>query len=81
MKSDALVESLECAIILIDRESMVERVNIAAETLFCQSRRYLVGRQLEELIPNKDVLECFMQCMQNHAQYTCLLYTSDAADD
>lgn len=70
MKSDALIESLECAIILINRESMVERVNIAAETLFCQSRRYLVGRQLDELIPNKDVIDCFKQCMKNHAQYT-----------
>jgi len=70
VKSDTLIESLECAIILIDRESTVERVNIAAEILFCQSRRYLLGRQLEELIPNAEVLDCFNQCMLNHAQYT-----------
>lgn len=70
MKSDALIESLECAIILIDRESMVERINIAAETLFCQSRRYIIGRRLDEVIPNNDVVDCFKQCMRNHAQYT-----------
>jgi len=70
VKSDALIESLECAIILVDRDSVVERVNIAAETLFCQSRRYLVGRTLEELIPNKEVIECVKQCMENAAQYT-----------
>ena len=70
MKSNALIESLECAIILIDRNSVVERVNISAETLFCQSRRYLVGRPLVELIPNQEVLECVSQCMENAAQYT-----------
>lgn len=70
MKSDVIIESLESAIILIDVDSMIESVNISAETLFCQSRRYLVGRNLQELIPNETVLNCIEQCMQSHAQYT-----------
>ena len=70
VKSNALIESLECAIILIDHHSMVERVNISAETLFCQSRRYLVGKELPDLIPNEDVLECITKCMSNQSQYT-----------
>jgi len=70
VKSNALIESLECAVILIDRDSIVERVNIAAETLFSQGRRYLNGRPLKELIPNQDVLNCLDQCMESQAQYT-----------
>ena len=70
MKSNALIESLECAVIVIDNNSIIERVNISAETLFCQSRRYLVGRKLDELIPNEEVLKCIGQCKENTAQYT-----------
>ena len=70
MKSNALIESLECAIILIDRDSVIERVNISAETLFCQSRRYLIGKPLHELIPNESVLSCVKECKVSQSQFT-----------
>ena len=70
VNSNALIESLECAIILIDRQRLVERVNISTETLFCQSRRYLVGRDLRELIPNDTVESCIDECMRSHSQFT-----------
>jgi len=65
-----LIESLECAIILIDRASNVERVNISTETLFCQSRRYLMGKKLAELIPNESVLKCVEECRKDQSQFT-----------
>lgn len=70
MNSEALIESLECAVIVIDREKVVERVNIAAETLFCQSRRYLVGKPLHAFISNEVVDKCIQECLLNNAQFT-----------
>jgi len=68
--ADALIESLECAIILIDQEQIVERVNVSAETLFCQSRRYLLGKSLNQLIPNELVATSIADCMATNSQYT-----------
>ena len=70
LKSNALIESLECAIILIDRAFNVERVNISTETLFCQSRRYLVGKKFSDLIPNEAVLKCIEECKKHQSQFT-----------
>jgi len=70
LKSNLLIESLDCAVILINQQLTVELVNISAETLFCQSRRYLIGKKLIELIANDDVTSCVEQCKQNNAQFS-----------
>lgn len=70
LNSLALVESLECAIILINRKHMVERVNVSTESLFCQSRRYLLGKSIGQLIPNETVGQCVKDCMLSGSQYT-----------
>jgi len=70
MNYASLIESLECAVIIIDRQSNIELVNISAETLFCQSRRYLLSKPLVSLIPNKAVEKCIEDCLENNAQFT-----------
>ncbi len=70
MNYASLTESLECAVIVIDRQSKIELVNISAETLFCQSRRYLLGQPLANLIPIEAVGKCIEECLQSNAQYT-----------
>jgi len=57
-------------VIVIDRQSKIELVNISAETLFCQSRRYLLGQPLANLIPIEAVGKCIEECLQSNAQYT-----------
>ena len=66
----SLIESLECAIIVIDRNIKLELVNISAETLFCQSRRHLVGEPLSRLIESNVVAKCVQDCLANNAQFT-----------
>lgn len=69
--SDAnLIESLDCSLILVNSDCVIERVNLACETLFCQSRRYLVGQNIFDLIPNKVLNNCLRQCIDSHAQFT-----------
>ena len=70
MNGDTLIESLECAVILINQQSQIERVNIAAETLFCQSRRYMIGTPIHELIPNESVARCMEECREHNAKFT-----------
>lgn len=70
MNYASLIESLECAVIVIDRQSNVELVNIAAEKLFYQSRRYLLSQPLINLIPNDSVEKCIQDCLENNAQFT-----------
>jgi len=70
VNSDQLLESLECAVILIDQNDVVEQVNIAAETLFSKGRRYLVGQAIHELIPDKTVARCLLDCKQHNAKFT-----------
>ena len=68
--SDQLFESLNSAIILVSHEGLIERVNLAAETLFNQSRRYLLGSRLNEIIDSDAVAQCVDQCIASNAQYT-----------
>jgi len=68
--SHTLIESLECAIILINSERVIVRTNISTESLFCQSRRYLLGRNIADLIPDQIVAQCVADCMQTSSQYT-----------
>lgn len=70
MDSDLLIESLECAVLLISHEDIVEQVNIAAETLFCQSRRYMVGKPISELISDDSVAKCLLECKEQNAKFT-----------
>jgi len=70
LKSNDLIESLECAIILVDHQLVVQRVNISTETLFSRSRRYLLGRALPEIIPDEQVLGSLEQCKSNYSQFS-----------
>ena len=70
MKSNALIESLECAVILVDHQLIVQRVNISAEILFSRSRRYLIGKKLFEIIPDKQVLSSLELCKSNYSQFS-----------
>lgn len=67
---DRLFESLNSAIILVNCDGVIERVNIAAETIFSQSRRYLVGKNLSTLIPSSTVMDCLEDCFLENSQYT-----------
>ena len=67
--NDALVEGLGCAVIVIDNEHIVQRVNIAAETLFVQSRRHLVGQSLDNLIDSAWLFKCLRECSQNNTAF------------
>lgn len=70
MNYASLIESLECAVIVIDRQRSIELVNISAETLFRHSRRYLLGQPLANFISNKAVDKCIEDCLENGSQYT-----------
>lgn len=79
MKYASLIESLECAVIVIDRQSKVELVNISAETLFCQSRRYLLGQPIVNLMPSQSVAKCIEECLDSSAQFTLREVALDVA--
>ncbi len=49
---------------------MILRVNIAAEDLFSQSRRYLINKQVSDLVTDQKVNECIDQCLATNAQFT-----------
>ena len=68
--SDALVEGLACAVIVIDSEHIVQRVNLAAETLFVKSRRQLLGQNIDDLVGSEAVLKCLNDCLANNTQFT-----------
>jgi two-component system nitrogen regulation sensor histidine kinase GlnL len=70
MNYASLLESLECAVIVINHDHSIELVNVAAETLFCQSRRYLLGQSFTSLIPIASVKKCIEDCLESSAQYT-----------
>ena len=70
VNGETLIESLEVAIMLLDNDCVIKQVNIATETLFEQSRRNLIERQLEELIPQESVHKCFAECLANGSQFT-----------
>ncbi len=70
MNYASLIESLECAVLVIDRDRHILLANISAETLFCQSRRYLTDQPLSQLIDDETVHKCIDDCLQSNAQYT-----------
>ena len=70
LDSDALLEGLRSAIVVVDSVGIVQRVNLAAETLFCQSRRHLIGHQLGDLIPDETLHKCFQECLRDSTQFT-----------
>ena len=70
--NQTLVENLEVAIILLDRQSVVRRVNVATETLFQKSRRYLIGCYFKELIGLPLVTQCVRDCLNESAKFTLI---------
>ena len=70
VNSDLVLESLECAVILIDRDDRIVKVNIAAETLFCQSRRYLLERPFRELVSDPIVDKALHECREYNSKFT-----------
>ncbi len=70
MNSESVLESLESAIILLGQDNRIELVNIAAETLFCQSRRYLVGKSIDELIDDAVVHRSLRECREHNSKFT-----------
>ena len=81
LDSDTLIESLDCAVVLVDREQCVVRVNVAAETLFNKSRRYLVGRPFSELVAVEGIQQQLAQCLQEHAHCTLREAVLPTGDD
>ena len=70
MNTELVLESLDCAVLLVGLDNQIESVNIAAETLFCQSRSTLVGSSLLELIDNEVVSSCLSECRETNAKFT-----------
>ncbi len=70
MNPDALIENLDCSIIVVNNEQSIQRVNVAAETLFSQSRRYLEGKPLEQLIPVDKIGAYVDQCFSDNGHFT-----------
>lgn len=68
--TDLLIENMEVAMILVDHHCLVQRVNLASENLFEQSRRYLLGMPITELISADQVSGYLKECLANNAQYT-----------
>jgi len=68
--NQTLIENLEVAIIVLDQHSVVRRVNVATETLFQKSRRYLIGCQFEELISLPLVKQCISDCLDQSSKFT-----------
>lgn len=70
LNSELVLESLESAVIVIDQSNHVKLVNIAAETLFCQSRRYLIGKHINELLDDTVVRKSLQECRDYGAKFT-----------
>ena len=70
MDTKQILENLDCGVIVVNGQGVVQFVNIASETLFCQSRRYLIGRHLKELISASKVMSCVNNCLGSHGMYT-----------
>ena len=68
--NQTLIENLEVAIIVLDQQSVVRRVNVATETLFQKSRRYLIGCRFEELICLTLVKQCVSDCLDQSSKFT-----------
>ena len=70
MSPDVIIESLDCAVIVINDQNVVQTVNTATETLFCQSRRYLIGSNFNEILPDQQVSTRIKDCLDNNSKYT-----------
>ena len=70
MNANHLLENLHTAILLIDKSEQICSVNQAAETLFLQSRRALLGQGLEDLLATDNLERCFRECLANGRQFT-----------
>lgn len=70
LDNEILLENLEASIIVVDHAGFIRKVNISTETLFEQSRRYLVGMPLRELIDSVEVERCAKEVLNSNAQYT-----------
>ena len=70
MNPEALIENLNNSVIVVDRNQTVLRVNVAAETLFSKSRRYLLGHPLAEVVPVEKITSYIDQCFSDNAHFT-----------
>lgn len=66
----AVLENLATALLLINRDRLIQRVNNATETLFEQSRSNLLGKNVEQLIPLPEVQKCISDCLTDNSQFT-----------
>lgn len=55
---------------LVSDDLVVQRVNLATETLFEQSRRKLVGKNIGELLPSAVAARCFEDCLASNSKFT-----------
>jgi len=77
ISNELVLENLEAAIIVIDVDRVVRKVNIAAETLLEQSRRNLIGQAFEHLIPLPAVQKRLQECQLHNSQFTLREVTID----
>lgn len=70
LNSELVLESLESAVIVIGQDDHIKLVNIATETLFCQSRRYLIGKHIGALLNDESVLKSLQECRNHGAKFT-----------
>ncbi|MBF0196043.1 MAG: PAS domain-containing protein [Magnetococcales bacterium] len=52
---DHLWDVVECSLIVVDTNGIVRNLNLAAERLFGKSDRYIIGEELEKLLPGYPV--------------------------
>ena len=65
-----IIENLSVALIVFNHDCIAQLVNISAETLLCQSRKTLLGKSLQEIIPVEPVISRALDCIENNSQYT-----------
>lgn len=70
MHSDVLIESLESAIVLLDEAMVMQQVNIATEILLGQSRRYVLGLKIFDVMNGAGIVERATECLQSGSQFT-----------
>ena len=65
-----IVESLDAAILVLDQEMVLRKVNVSAETLFGQSRKNMLGQNISTLISLDTVTKYIEECQRDHSQFT-----------
>ncbi|MBT8115716.1 MAG: PAS domain-containing protein [Arenicella sp.] len=81
MTTDIIIENLRAAVLLVDNQQIVRSVNLAAETMFLQSRRSLIGQPLDAIVPVDSVRRCVSDCLLNNTQYTLREIEIELSDD